>query len=228
MQIEPVAFFHSPLSGKFGVPRQPGLAPGLEGYVKLVEKYSREEALRGLGGFSHIWLIWGFNLNPDKGFSLTVRPPRLGGNKAMGVFATRSPFRPNPLGLSAVRIEGIDAVQGIIRVSAADLCDGTPIYDIKPYVAYSDCIEGSRGGFVENHRWEPLKVRIAPELAARTLERGCLDEAGLNALEQILSLDPRPQFHDNAKRVYGFVYSGCEVKFRVEDGQLFVLDITKA
>ena len=228
MQIEPVAFFHSPLPGKFGVPRQPGLAPALEGYIKLEGKYSRPEALRGLEGFSHIWLIWGFSLNEGSGFSLTARPPRLGGNKALGVFATRSPFRPNNLGLSAVRIEKIVPEDGIIKVSAADLADGTPIYDIKPYVAYSDCIEGSRGGFVEDNDWEPLKVVIPSEIAARVKEDGCLDEAGLKALEQILSLDPRPQFHNDSSRVYGFVYSGCEVKFRVEDGVLAVTDISKA
>ena len=222
MQVEPVAFFHSPLAGKFAVPRQSGLAPDLEGYVKLEGKYSRPEALRGLEGFSHIWLIWGFSLNAPSGFSLTARPPRLGGNKALGVFATRSPFRPNPLGLSAVRITSIRPEEGIIHVSSADLADGTPIYDIKPYIAYSDCVEDSRGGFVEEHGWTPLKVEIPQDLAGQCP----LDKTALKALEQILSLDPRPQFHDDPGRVYGFVYSGCEVKFRVENVVLRVVEIT--
>ena len=163
MEINPIASFKSPISGKFGVPRQSGLAPSLEGEVHLLAPYNRAEALRGLEGFERIWLIWGFSLNPDSG-SMTVRPPRLGGNERVGVFASRSPFRPNGLGLSCVKIAGVDAGQGIIRVLGADLADGTPIYDIKPYVPYTDSHSASSAGFVDASEWKRLKVIFADAL----------------------------------------------------------------
>ncbi|MBO4684821.1 MAG: tRNA (N6-threonylcarbamoyladenosine(37)-N6)-methyltransferase TrmO, partial [Desulfovibrio sp.] len=157
MNIEPVAVFHSPVQGKFGLPRQSGLAASLEGVVELLPPYNREEALRGLEGFDYVWLFWEFSLNEDD-LHLTVRPPRLGGNTRVGVFASRSPFRPTRLGLSCVKIAGIDAGRGVIRVLGADLADGTPIYDIKPYVPYADSHPDARGGFTDSAAWQPLEV----------------------------------------------------------------------
>ena len=168
MQIEPVAYFRSPLSEKFGLPRQAGLAESLRGTVVLEPAFRAPEALRGLDGFEYLWLIWGFHLNrEDAAEGLTVRPPRLGGNERVGVFASRSPYRPNPLGLSSVRIESIDAEAGEIRVLGADLADGTPIYDIKPYVEYADSHPGVRSGFVDDTAWQPLKV-VFPREAYHT------------------------------------------------------------
>ena len=216
MNIEPVAVFHSPVKGKFGVPRQSGLASSLEGEVELLPPYKREEALRGLEGFDYIWLVWEFSLNEKTdGPQLTVRPPRLGGNTRVGVFASRSPFRPNRLGLSSVRIAGIDAGRGVIRVLGADLADGTPIYDIKPYVPYADSHPGARGGFTDSTAWMPLEVIFecpVPEL-------------NQDALREILSQDPRPQYQDDPQREYGLLFEGRNVRFRVKDGVLSVFSI---
>ena len=169
MEISPIAEFRGQVSGKFGVPRQSGLAPSLEGEVQLLPPYNRAEALRGLEGFDRIWLIWGFSLNRGNGTespSLTVRPPRLGGNNRVGVFASRSPFRPNGLGLSCVEIQSIDSERCIIRVLGADLADGTPIYDIKPYLPYADAYPGARAGFADSSDWKPLKVVFAAQASA--------------------------------------------------------------
>ena len=216
MNIEPVAVFHSPVKGKFGVPRQSGLASSLEGEVELLPPYKREEALRGLEGFDYIWLVWEFSLNEKTdGPQLTVRPPRLGGNTRVGVFASRSPFRPNRLGLSSVKIAGIDAGRGVIRVLGADLADGTPIYDIKPYVPYADSHPGARGGFTDSTAWMPLEVIFecpVPEL-------------NQDSLREILSQDPRPQYQDDPQREYGLLFEGRNVRFRVKDGVLSVFSI---
>ncbi len=169
MEISPIAEFRGQVSGKFGVPRQSGLAPSLEGEVQLLPPYNRAEALRGLEGFDRIWLIWGFSLNrgnETESPSLTVRPPRLGGNNRVGVFASRSPFRPNGLGLSCVEIQSIDTERCIIRVLGADLADGTPIYDIKPYLPYADAYPGARAGFADSSDWKPLKVVFAGQASA--------------------------------------------------------------
>jgi tRNA-Thr(GGU) m(6)t(6)A37 methyltransferase TsaA len=220
MQIEPVAYFRSPLSEKFGLPRQAGLAESLRGTVVLEPAFRAPEALRGLDGFEYLWLIWGFHLNrEDAAGSLTVRPPRLGGNERVGVFASRSPYRPNPLGLSSVRIESIDAEAGEIRVLGADLADGTPIYDIKPYVEYADSHPGVRSGFVDDTAWQPLKV-IFPREAYHTFE-----PADLDALEQILAQDPRPQYQDDPERIYGLLFGDRNIRFRVEGGTLTVVGI---
>ena len=220
MTIEPVAVLHSPIEGKFGVPRQSGLADSLECELELLPPYNREEALRGLDGFDYIWLIWEFSLNGREEaadhISLTVRPPRLGGNRRVGVFASRSPFRPNRLGLSSVRIKVIDYERGIIRVLGADLSDGTPVYDIKPYVPYADAHPDARGGFTDKAQWKPLKVEFAPGVAVA---------ADLEALREILSQDPRPQYQDDPDREYGLNYSGHNVRFRVRDGILTVFKI---
>ncbi|MBQ3712022.1 MAG: tRNA (N6-threonylcarbamoyladenosine(37)-N6)-methyltransferase TrmO [Bacteroidales bacterium] len=221
MNIEPVAVFHSPVSGKFGVPRQSGLAESLKGEVELLPPFNREEALRGLEGFDYIWLVWEFSLNEKMDESqLTVRPPRLGGNTRVGVFASRSPFRPNRLGLSSVRIDGIDAGRGVIRVLGADLADGTPIYDIKPYVPYADSHPDARGGFTDSNAWKPLKVDFR--------EMVCGDQltpSELEALAEILSQDPRPQYQDDPQREYGLLFAGHNVRFKVADNVLTVISI---
>ncbi len=219
MNIEPVAFFRSPLTSKFGVPRQSGVADKLPGRVELVPEYRSADAVRGLEAFSHAWLIWGFSANPHAPSGLTVRPPRLGGNERVGVFASRSPFRPNSLGLSSVRIESVEmtAAGPVINVLGADLMDGTPIYDIKPYVAYTDCHADARCGFVDSHHWEQLEVDVPAEVAR------LFSDDELSALRQLLAQDPRPRYHNDEERVYGMPYAGRDVKFRVEGRRVVVV-----
>lgn len=219
MTIEPVAIFHAPIEGKFGVPRQAGLAPSLRGEVRFLPPYNSPEAVRGLEGFDYCWLVWGFSLNSESSGALTVRPPRLGGNGRVGVFASRSPFRPNGLGLSCVKIESVEG--GVLRVSGADLADGTPVYDVKPYVEYSDSRPGARSGFVDTTLWEPLDVEVMPEVSSVLTESQC------KTLSEVLSLDPRPQYQDDAERVYGLLFDGFDVKFRVEGQKVFVLSAEK-
>lgn len=223
MEINPIAYFRSPFPEKFGVPRQAGLAPGLVGRVVFEPAYRSPDALRGLDGFDYLWLIWGFSANSDLSFKATVRPPRLGGNARVGVFASRSPFRPNPLGLSSVRLESIDydakghdgkPLGPVINVLGADLMDGTPIYDIKPYVEYADSHPGVRSGFVDSNLWEPLEV-IFPAGAENRLE-------DLETLRDVLSLDPRPSYHDDPSKEYTMAYGPHEIRFRVEGKVLIV------
>ena len=208
--MEIIARIHNDLPGKFGLPRQAGLAPSLRSKVVFEPAYRMAEALRGLEAFSHIWLIWGFS--EAEGWSPTVRPPRLGGNVRMGVFATRSPFRPNHIGLSSVRLEAIekDGANGLVLiVSGADLMDGTPIYDIKPYLPGADAHPDAADGFVGAHRQQLLTVETAPELALK------LSENQLAALREILAQDPRPAYHEDPVRVYGLSYAGLDVRFSV-------------
>lgn len=219
MNIEPVAYFRSPLKEKFGIPRQSGLAPDLPGQVRFVPPYDSPEAVRGLEGFDYCWLIWGFSLNQDVSSHLTVRPPRLGGNERVGVFASRSPFRPNGMGLSCVRIGKVEP--GLIEVFGADLADGTPVYDVKPYVEYADSRPGVRSGFVDAKDWKPLSVEIPNELEDIFLP------SQLEALIQVLSQDPRPQYQDSPDRLYGMSFGGYEIKFTVSDGRLFVRSAEK-
>lgn len=224
MNIEPVAFFRSPLTSKFGIPRQSGLADGLPGRIVFTPDFRREEAVRGLDGFDYLWLIWEFSANPasvDEAH-LTVRPPRLGGNERVGVFASRSPFRPNRLGLSCVRIDRVEltAHEGpVIHVWGADLMDGTPIYDVKPYVAYADAHPDARSGFVDEHEWQPLQVEIPADVAALFTA----DE--LQALREVLAQDPRPRFHTDPQRLYGMPFAGRDVKFSVADDVVKVQSI---
>ncbi len=219
MTIEPVARYHCDLEGKFGLPRQAGVAPSLQGEVRFLPPYDSPEAVRGLEGFDWCWLIWGFSLNAPASGSLTVRPPRLGGNKRVGVFASRSPFRPNSLGLSCVRIESV--ADGVLHVSGADLADGTPVYDVKPYIEYADSRPGARCGFVDGTLWQPVEVEMSPEVAA------LLGEGESVALRELLSQDPRPRWQDDPQRQYGLVYAGYDVKFHVEGGKLFVTSAQK-
>lgn len=223
MLISPVAFFHSPLTSKFGLPRQSGVARSLQGTIVLEPAYRHAEAVRGLEDFDYLWLIWEFSANREtSGQSLTVRPPRLGGNERVGVFASRSPYRPNRLGLSAVKLAGIDFEHEqapLIHVEGADLMDGTPIYDIKPYVSYADSYPSARSGFVDDHEWQPLQVTIAPELCR------FFNEKALAGLRQVLSQDPRPQYHDDPQRIYGMPFGGYDIRFRVVGGTVEVVDV---
>ena len=216
MEIGPVATYRGALGSKFGIPRQSGLVPSLRGRIVFEPEYRNREALRGLEGFDRIWLIWGFSANrPAKGeWQPTVRPPRLGGNVAMGVWATRSPFRPNPLGLSCVELEAIAGLELIVR--GADLMDGTPIYDIKPYVAYADSYPDARSGFAATAPEARLEVRIPEHLDLGPEER--------EALSGLLALDPRPAYQQEPGRVYGMPFAGKEVHFRVENDVLTVID----
>jgi tRNA-Thr(GGU) m(6)t(6)A37 methyltransferase TsaA len=221
MEIQPIAHFESPFSTKFGIPRQSGLVPDLTGRIVFEPEYRQMDAVRGIDGFDYLWLVWEFSANRDAEKSLTVRPPRLGGNQRMGVFATRSPFRPNNLGLSCVkfdRVENDSKLGPVIYVRGADLMDGTPIYDIKPYVAYADSHPHARSGFVDNTAWQPLGVDI-PEAVER-----CFTPEELEALRQLLALDPRPQYHDDPERVYGFPFGKYDIRFRVSDGTLHVVE----
>ena len=220
MNIEPIAYFRSPLTSKFGIPRQSGIVTELYGTIKFVAKYAQPEALRGLEAYDYVWLIWGFSENVEAEKHPTVRPPLLGGNERMGVWATRSPFRPNNLGLSSVRIAKVDAETARIDVAGADLMDGTPIYDVKPYLAYVDSHPEARGGFTDNHEWHRLQVEINDEDAAR------FDAEDLKVLKELLSLDPRPHYHQDGTREYGMPFKGFDVRFRVAYGVLYVLNIS--
>lgn len=222
MNIEPIAFFRSPLTSKFGVPRQSGIVSELRGKIEFVAKYRQVEALRGLENYDYLWLIWGFSENVSAQKHPTVRPPLLGGNQRVGVWASRSPFRPNNLGLSSVRIGAIDVEHMTIEVLGADLMDGTPVYDIKPYLAYVDSHAGARGGFTDNHQWQQLEVVVPEELCRQ------LPAADLEVLRQTLALDPRPHYQEDATRQYGMPFMGYDVRFHVVDRTLFVDDWEKS
>lgn len=220
-----IAHIETDFKTKFGVPRQSGLVDSLAGRIVFEPPYRVAAALRGLEGFSHLWLIWDFSEAHRETWSPTVRPPRLGGNERVGVFATRSPFRPNPIGLSSVAIERIelDTPDGpVIYVRGADLMDGTPIYDIKPYLPFTDSHPEARGGFTDQTLHQaPLEVVIPPDIASRfTPER-------LAALRDVLSEDPRPHYHDDPERLYGMEFAGIDLHFRVEGQRLIVIENEK-
>ena len=216
MTLEPVAYYRGQMGSKFGIPRQSGLAGGLRGRIVFEPAYRNREALRGLEGFDRVWLIWGFSANrpAKRDWQPTVRPPRLGGNAALGVWATRSPFRPNPVGLSCVELEGIDGTD--LLVLGADLMDGTPVYDIKPYVVYADCFPDARCGFASTPPVAVLEVRIPEQLDLSPEDR--------ETLVQVLSLDPRPAYQHDPDKVYGMPFGGKDVHFRVENSVLTVID----
>lgn len=224
MQIAPIAYFRSPFSSKFGVPRQAGLVEELKGRIVFVPEYRNADALRGLEDYDYLWMIWGFSKNVEAEKHPTVRPPRLGGNRQMGVWATRSPFRPNNLGLSSVRIESIELTTAegpVIHVKGADLMDGTPIYDIKPYLEYVDSHQGVRCGFTDDNKWASLKVELPDEWKA------AFTESEQQALVKTLALDPRPHYHDDAERIYGMPFAGYDVRFRVVEGVVRVVELKK-
>lgn len=226
--MTPIAHFHSAFPTKFGIPRQSGIVAELRGRIVFEPPYRNMDALRGLDGFDYLWILWEFSANKSReergatSWQPTVRPPLLGGNTQMGVFATRSPYRPNPIGLSSVRIERIELslTEGpVIHVLGADLMDGTPIYDIKPYVTYADCHPDARSGFVDERRWQELAVAFPLHLQA------LIKPESLEALTRVLALDPRPQYQDNPEKVYGMPYEGYDIRFTVTDGTLTVVDI---
>ena len=219
-----IARIHTDFPTKFGIPRQSGLIDALEGLIIFEPAYRNPDALRGLEEYSHVWLVWVFSEAVRDGWSPTVRPPRLGGNQRMGVFATRSPFRPNPIGLSAVRLLGIDphTPEGpILRVGGADLMDGTPIYDIKPYLPQADCHPDATGGFAGETALYALEVDFPPALMSR------LPESRREAARLMLAQDPRPGYKRQDERPFGVAFAGFDIRFTVHDGVLRVHDVVR-
>lgn len=222
MTVNIIARIRTELPEKFGVPRQSGLVPQLRGTIVFEPAYRNPDALRGLEGFSHLWLIFQFHQAVREGWSPTVRPPRLGGNRRMGVFATRSPFRPNAIGLSCVKLEGVrqeEKLGPILDVSGADLVDGTPILDIKPYLPYADCHPEATGGFTDPLDGQTLQVACEEALLAG------LNEEQRAGLMGVLSCDPRPRYQEDPERVYGLAFAGKNVRFTVQNGVLTVLAV---
>lgn len=222
IEITPIAYIRTDFEEKFGIPRQSGRAPSTLAKIVFFPKYANADAFREIEGFSHLWLLFDFSLTRGKGWENTVRPPRLGGNKRVGVFASRSPFRPNHIGLSCVKLEGIERTKTgeiTLIVSGADLLDNTPIFDVKPYLPYADCKIDALGGYaceVENHR---LEVKIPPELLSK------IPEQKRQALEECLADDPRPSYQDDATRVYGMRFAGRNVRFTVKENIVNVIAI---
>ncbi len=222
-EIYPIAHFRSPFSSKFGIPKQSGLVKNVRGQIVFEPAYRSKDALRGIDEFDYLWLIWHFSANKHAPNSLVVRPPLLGGNTKMGVFATRSPFRPNGLGLSSVQLERIEweTNEGpVIHVLGADLMDGTPIFDIKPYIVYADCHVGARSGFVDRMSITRLEVHIPESFQA------IFPPEILQTLYEVLALDPRPHYQDDPHKVYGMPFMGKDVRFTVSsEGLLLVVDV---
>lgn len=223
--MKPIAHIRTDFPAKFGVPRQAGLVGALTGTIVFKKEYRVDAALRGLEQYSHAWLVWVFSEAAREGWSPTVRPPRLGGNTKMGVFATRSPFRPNPIALSAVKLAGTEETKAfgtVLHVAGADLMDGTPILDIKPYLPYVDAIPGAAGGFTEQAKEYALRVEFPPDLLR------LVPQEKREALLGVLESDPRPSYQEDPERVYGFGFAGLEVKFTVAQGVLTVRRVEKA
>lgn len=221
--MKTIARIHTDFPTKFGIPRQSGIIDSLQGRIVFEPEYRNAEAVRGLEEFSHIWILWEFSEAVRDEWSPTVRPPRLGGNVRKGVFATRSPFRPNPIGLSSVKLESVEIgpkLGPVLHVSGADLMDGTPIYDIKPYIAYTDSHPDAVSGFASKPAEYLLEV-VFPEALLQKVP-----ECQRESLIAVLQHDPRPQYHDDPKRVYGMAFGGMEVKFKVEEGLLTVVGIS--
>ncbi len=223
-EIRPIAYIYNDFNEKFGVPRQSGLAPDVKSVIVFEKPYRNREALRGIDGYSHLWLIWKFSESDGK-WSPTVRPPRLGGNKRVGVFATRSPFRPNNLGLSSVVLESVEHTEkdgDVLVVSGADLMNGTPIFDIKPYVAYSDSHPNAVCGFADTFSSYALNVACDEEIMTK------IPESKRNGLIEILRCDPRPSYQNDPDRVYVLTYADFEVKFSVSEDLLTVKEIEES
>ncbi len=226
MEIKPVAVFHSPFCSKFGIPKQSGIVGNLRGKIVFVPEFRNPDALRGMEEFEYLWLVWEFSANRHGETSLMVRPPRLGGNKKVGVFASRSPFRPNSLGLSSVRIDHIEwetACGPIIHVLGADLMNGTPIYDIKPYVTYADSHPEARSGFVDRREWKRLKVEIPSEVKKRLMGQDGMTDESIMQLQEVLAEDPRPQYQKDPQKVYGMPFEGLDIHFCVDGDCLTVI-----
>lgn len=219
MELKIIGHIESDFPTKFGVPRQSGLADSLRARIVFADGYDNEECMRGLEGFTHLWVIWGFSGTESQGWRPTVRPPRLGGNKRVGVFATRSPFRPNPLGLSCVRIIGVS--RGEIEIGGADMMNGTPVYDVKPYVPYADCHSEATGGFTDEVKREPLTVAFEDGVEA------CVPVEKRDALREILALDPRPSYHNDGTRTYSITFAGLDVMFVVDGCEARVLKVMR-
>ena len=220
--MKTIARIHTDFPTKFGIPRQSGIIASLQGLIVFEPEYRNAEAVRGLEDFSHIWLLWQFSEAVRDNWSPTVRPPRLGGNVRKGVFATRSPFRPNPIGLSSVKLEKVEIdpkLGPVLHVSGADLMDGTPIYDIKPYIAYTDSHPDAVSGFASTPAEYLLEVDFPEQLLRQ------VPESQHESLLEVLAHDPRPQYQDDPERVYGMAFGGMEVKFKVNGIQLTVLEI---
>ena len=217
-----IARMHSDFDQKFGIPRQSGLVEELESTIVFEPEFRNPDALRGLEGFSHLWIVWEFSKARREGWSPTVRPPRLGGNQRLGVFATRSPFRPNPIGLSCVKLVGVEQTEEhgwVIRVAGADLLNGTPIYDIKPYLPYADCKPEAIGGFASAPKEATLTVHIPEEFVEK------IPAEKLEAVRGVLAQDPRPSYQDDPERVYGMSFGGMEIKFKVDGDNLTVCGV---
>ena len=220
--MNPIAHIKTALPEKFGIPRQSGVIEELKGYITFEPEYRDMNALTGLSDFSHIWILWEFEDVKKDRFVPMVRPPRLGGNKKLGVFATRSPFRPNPIGLSCVKLEWIkDSEEGpLICVSGVDMRDNTPIYDIKPYIPYADCKPEAVGGFTDKTEYRKLEIAGGAEFLELLP-----DESDRSAVMKILENDPRPHYHDDPDRVYGFYYGQYNVGFKVIEGKVYITGV---
>ena len=217
-----IARMHSDFDQKFGIPRQSGLVEELESTIVFEPEFRNPDALRGLEGFSHLWIVWEFSKARRDTWSPTVRPPRLGGNQRLGVFATRSPFRPNPIGLSCVKLVGVEQTEEhgwVIRVAGADLLNGTPIYDIKPYLPYADCKPEAIGGFASAPKEATLAVHIPGEFVEK------IPAEKLEAVRGVLAQDPRPSYQDDPERIYGMGFGGMEIKFKVDGDNLTVCGV---
>lgn len=223
--METIAHIRTGFSEKFGIPRQSGLVPAAKGRIFFEKQYRNPDAIRGIEEFSHLWLIWGFSANKEKKSSLLVNPPRLGGREKRGVFATRSPFRPNGLGLSSVVIEKIeiDKKYGpVIWVSGVDMLDNTPIYDIKPYLPYADCHEDAVGGFADEHRWDEVDV----QWDSMDIKE-CIPTETCKAVEQILRQDPRASYNKNDDYIYGMSYNGYDIRFKAGRNKITVIGVCR-
>ena len=218
--LTPIAYIQTDFQEKFGIPRQSGRAPDLTGKIIFLPQFRSPDFIRGIEAFSHLWLLFDFSATRDKGYSATVRPPRLGGNQRVGVFASRSPFRPNHIGLSCVKLisVNISETETSLTVSGADLLDGTPIFDIKPYLPFADCIIDATGGYASDHQNDGIEVRFPDELLQK------IPQEKRNGLLQCLADDPRPSYQDD-DRIYGMAFAGFQIKFTVQNNVLTVLDV---
>ncbi|MBP5137176.1 MAG: tRNA (N6-threonylcarbamoyladenosine(37)-N6)-methyltransferase TrmO [Paludibacteraceae bacterium] len=225
MEIKPIGYVRTDFGSKFGVPRQSGLAPSLSAVIEFEPEYRMAEAFKELENYEYIWILWQFSEVPEGEWSPTCRPPRLGGNKRVGVFASRTPFRPNRIGLSSVRLDRVEHTKDrgtLLHVSGADVVDGTPVFDVKPYIAYADSHPNAKSGFVDAYERKVLQVVFSDEALA--------DFPGekVDALREVLAADPRPSYQSDPDRVYGFVFAGFEVKFKVAGEVLTVLTVARS